>query len=306
MPLRPSVCVAYAAEECRPATPTAPTYPGHGGAGAQPEHHAFPRRRADAVLARSTTAWTPLPRAAWSCKNMLLATEAGLGYGETPIFPIQIFRVKEGVNYNPGGSELRPVQAGHALLGQAPVPELLLPGCARSTLQYYKGTSGNRDRLHGLPHPRHGQRVRSRPRGDATAAATCRFTSINLPRLAIKRQGRHRPVLRRCSTRKLQLVIDQLDRALRDSGPQAACTTAPFLMGQGVWIDSEKLELGPTRCARCSSTARCPSASSAWPRRLVALTGQHHGESAEAQRLGLEIIGHMRSCCDRDVARSAA
>ena len=32
-------------------------------------------------------------------KNMLLATEEGLGSGETPIFPVQIFRVKEGVNY---------------------------------------------------------------------------------------------------------------------------------------------------------------------------------------------------------------
>ena len=35
-------------------------------------------------------------------RNVLLATEAGLGNGETPIFPIQIFRVKEGINYNPG------------------------------------------------------------------------------------------------------------------------------------------------------------------------------------------------------------
>ncbi len=35
-------------------------------------------------------------------KNILLATEAGLGHGETPIFPIQIFRVKEGINYNKG------------------------------------------------------------------------------------------------------------------------------------------------------------------------------------------------------------
>ena len=34
-------------------------------------------------------------------EQLLLATEAGLGQGETPIFPIQIFRVKEGVNYNP-------------------------------------------------------------------------------------------------------------------------------------------------------------------------------------------------------------
>ena len=78
-------------------------------------------------------------------KNMLLATEEGLGSGETPIFPVQIFRVKEGVNYNPERSELRPVQAGHALLGQAPVPELLLPGRAvqRAVLQ---GHAGDRDR----------------------------------------------------------------------------------------------------------------------------------------------------------------
>ena len=34
-------------------------------------------------------------------KNLLLATQAGLGNGETPIFPVQIFKVKEGVNYNP-------------------------------------------------------------------------------------------------------------------------------------------------------------------------------------------------------------
>ncbi len=35
-------------------------------------------------------------------KNLLLVTEVGLGNGETPIFPIQIFRVKEGINFNPG------------------------------------------------------------------------------------------------------------------------------------------------------------------------------------------------------------
>ena len=34
--------------------------------------------------------------------NLLRATEAGLGDGETPIFPVQIFKVKEGVNYNEG------------------------------------------------------------------------------------------------------------------------------------------------------------------------------------------------------------
>lgn len=41
------------------------------------------------------------PEARMAIKNLLLATESGMGNGETPIFPIQIFRVKEGVNFNP-------------------------------------------------------------------------------------------------------------------------------------------------------------------------------------------------------------
>ncbi len=157
-------------------------------------------------------------------RNMLLATEEGLGSGETPIFPVQIFRVKEGVNYNPGRSELRPVQAGHALLGQAAVPQLQLP---RRAVQ-----------------PRSTTRARRRPRSPTwaaaraswatcstpsarsrPAAATCRFTSINLPRLAIRAKG------------DLDLFFDLLDsklaaghrparRALRDPGAQACLQRA--------------------------------------------------------------------------------
>lgn len=42
------------------------------------------------------------PKGRMAVESLLLATEAGLGGGETPIFPIQIFRVKDGVNFNPG------------------------------------------------------------------------------------------------------------------------------------------------------------------------------------------------------------
>ena len=63
-------------------------------------------------------------------RNLLLTTEAGLGNGETPIFPIQIFRVKEGVNYNPGDPNYDLFKLAIRSLGQAPVPEFLLPGRA--------------------------------------------------------------------------------------------------------------------------------------------------------------------------------
>ena len=85
----------------------------------------------------------------------------------------------------------------------------------------------------------------------------------------------------------LELVVEQLLRPLQNPVQQKRCTIIPFLMGQGVWIDSEKL--GPQRCGapRCSKHGTLSvSASSALPRRLKALTGKHHGESEETQEAG--------------------
>ena len=55
-----------------------------------------------------------------------MATEAGLGNGETPIFPIQIFKVKEGVNYNPGDPNYDLFKLACTRIREAPVPELLV------------------------------------------------------------------------------------------------------------------------------------------------------------------------------------
>ena len=63
-------------------------------------------------------------------RNVLLATEAGLGHGETPIFPIQIFRVKEGINYNPGDPNYDLFRLAMPRQRQAAVPQLLLCGRA--------------------------------------------------------------------------------------------------------------------------------------------------------------------------------
>ena len=95
---------------------------------------------------------------------------------------------------------------------------------------------------------------------------------------------------------KIDLVIDQLlDRF--ELQAQKLVRNYPFLMGQGVWLDSEKLKpedevrevlkhgtltLGFIGLAEC----------------LKALTGFHHGESKESQNLGLEIVGHMRKRMD--------
>ena len=72
-------------------------------------------------------------------KNILLATEAGLGSGETPIFPVQIFRVKEGVNYNPGDPNYDLFKLAMRCSAKRLFPNFSFLD-APYNLQYYKGT----------------------------------------------------------------------------------------------------------------------------------------------------------------------
>ncbi len=227
-------------------------------------------------------------------KNMLLATEEGLGSGETPIFPVQIFRVKEGVNYNPGDPNYDLFKLAMHCSAKRLFPNFSFLD-APFNLQYYKGTPeteiaymGCRTRVIGNHHD---------PSREVTPGrGNLSFTSINLPRLAIRAKG-DLDLFFDLLDSKLQLVTAQLEERFEIQA-QKRVYNAPFLMGQGVWIDSDTLK--PTDEQRevlkhgtlttgFIGLAEC----------LVALTGKHHGESPEAQKLGLEIIGHMRSYCDR-------
>ena len=227
-------------------------------------------------------------------KNMLLATESGLGGGETPIFPVQIFRVKEGVNYNPEDPNYDLFKLAMHCSAKRLFPNFSFLD-APFNAQYYKGTPeteiaymGCRTRVMG--------NVYDPEREVTPGRGNLSFTSINLPRLAIRSKG-DLDLFFDLLDSKLALVTAQLDERFEIQARKRVYN-APFLMGQGVWIDSEKLK--PTDEQRevlkhgtlttgFIGLAEC----------LVALTGQHHGQSPEAQRLGLEIVGHMRSYCDR-------
>ena len=227
-------------------------------------------------------------------KNMLLATEEGLGSGETPIFPVQIFRVKEGVNYNPEDPNYDLFKLAMHCSAKRLFPNFSFLD-APFNAQYYKGTPeteiaymGCRTRVMG--------NVYDPDREVTPGRGNLSFTSINLPRLALRSHG-DLDLFFDLLDARLALVTQQLDERFEIQARKKVYN-APFLMGQGVWIDSEKLK--PTDEQRevlkhgtlttgFIGLAEC----------LKALTGKHHGESAEAQRLGLEIIGHMRSYCDR-------
>ena len=234
------------------------------------------------------------PEARMAIRNLLLTTEQGLGNGETPIFPIQIFRVKEGVNYNPGEPNYDLFKLAIRTSAKRLFPNFSFQD-APYNLKYYKeghpeteiAYMGCRTRVMANVHDP--EREISNGRGNLS------FTSINLPRLAIK-ANHNIDLFYEMLDKLVALTIDQLfDRF--EIQARKCVRNYPFLMGQHVWIDSENLgwddEVREVLKHGTLSVGFIGLAET-----LVALIGAHHGESERAQNLGLEIIGHMRDLCD--------
>ena len=234
------------------------------------------------------------PEARMAIRNLLLTTEQGLGNGETPIFPIQIFRVKEGINYNPGEPNYDLFKLAIRTSAKRLFPNFSFQD-APYNLKYYKeghpeteiAYMGCRTRVMANVHDP--EREISNGRGNLS------FTSINLPRLAIK-ANHNIDLFYEMLDKMVALTIDQLfDRF--EIQARKCVRNYPFLMGQHVWIDSENLgwddEVREVLKHGTLSVGFIGLAET-----LVALIGAHHGESERAQNLGLEIIGHMRDLCD--------
>lgn len=227
-------------------------------------------------------------------KNILLATEAGLGNRETAIFPIHIFKVKEGINYNPEDPNYDLFKLACRVSSKRLFPNFSFLD-APFNLQYYvKGKPETEIAYMGC-RTRVIANCVDPTREIVNGRGNLSFTSVNLPRIAIKNKGNVLAFYKELDE-KIDLVIDQL---LARFELQAAkkVRNYPFLMGQGVWLDSDKL--GPDDSVRevlkhgtltmgFIGLAEC----------LKALVGKHHGESEESQKLGLEIISHMRRRMD--------
>ena len=226
-------------------------------------------------------------------EQLLLATEAGLGNGETPIFPIQIFRVKEGVNYNPGDPNYDLFKLAIRVSAKRLFPNFSFLD-APFNLQYYKP---------GHPETEVGYMgCRTRVMGNvcgpeiAPGRGNLSFTSINLPRLAIE------------ADHDTNVFFIQLDDILHKTAKQLlerfkvqaarVARNFPFLMGEGVWLDSDKM--GPDDpCFAVLQHGTLSIGFIGLAETLKALTGNHHGESEEAQKLGLEIVRYIRDFCDQ-------
>ena len=226
---------------------------------------------------------------------LMKATEAGLGNGETSIFPIHIFKVKEGVNYNPGEPNYDLFKLAMRVSAKRMFPNFSFLD-APFNAQYYKPGHPETEATYMGCRTRVVGNVFDPTREIVNGRGNLSFTSINLPRIAILSKGDIDWFFEDLD-RKIDLVIDQLLARLRIQS-QKKVRNYPFLMGQGVWIDSEKL--GPDdSVGEVLKHGSLTCGFIGLAETLKALIGVHHGESDEAQELGLKIVSHMRERMDQ-------
>ncbi len=227
-------------------------------------------------------------------KNLLLATEAGLGNGETPIFPVQIFKVKDGINFNEGEPNYDLFKLAIRCSAKRLFPNFSFLD-APFNLSFYKEGDYNSEVAYM------GCRTRVMANVyDPSKAVTCgrgnlSFTSINIPRIAIE-SNHDVDVFFKKLDERLELVARQLLHRFKIQCSKKG-RNYPFLMGQGIWIDSDKI--GPDdSVAEILKHGTLSIGFIGLAEALVALTGKHHGESEESRELGLKIAQHMRDFCD--------
>ncbi len=228
-------------------------------------------------------------------KNLLLSAEKGLGNGETPIFPILIFKVKEGISLNKEDPNYDLFKLACRVSAKRLFPNFSFIDAPFNAKYYVEGRPETEATYMGCR-----TRVVGNVCGEdiVSGRGNLSFTTINLPRLGIKHglvngQATDIDGFYKELDEKIDLVIDQLLERFEIQGNKKV-KNFPFLMGQNVWKGSENLGANDTLrevikqgtlTVGFIGLAEC----------LIALIGKHHGESKEAQNMGIEIITHMRN-----------
>ncbi|MBR3199440.1 MAG: anaerobic ribonucleoside triphosphate reductase [Bacilli bacterium] len=233
-------------------------------------------------------------------KNYLLATEAGLGHGETPIFPISIFKVKEGVNYNKEDPNYDLFRLSCRVSAKRLFPNFSFIDSSFNKPFYVPGDYSTEVGYMGCR-----TRVLANVCGPQVTPGrgNLSFTSINLPRLGIKYGiclGERDKADMKGFYNELDELMDLVKGQLLQRF-ECQCSKSKnnfkFLLGSHVWLNSEKLD-NNSKIRTVLKHGTLSIGFIGLAETLKALIGEHHGESDKAQKLGLEIIKHMREKCD--------
>lgn len=233
-------------------------------------------------------------------KNLLLSTEAGLGRGETAVWPVQIFKIKEGINWFPKDPNYDLRMLANKVSAKRQYPNFSFLDSTFNKQYYVEGDyntevayMGCRTRVIGNVYD---------PSQEVTGGrGNISFTTINLPRLAIRSVQLDE---KNCITNffaylddMLNLVADQLYHRYCIIA-QKKVKNFPFLMGEGIWLGSDDLNWDDT-IGEVVKHGTMSIGFIGLAETLKCLTGKHHGESEKSQELGLAIIDHMRKFTDK-------
>ena len=234
-------------------------------------------------------------------RELLNSTYRGVGNGATAIFPIQIWKKKRGVSYLPEDPNYDLYQLACKVTARRFFPNFVNLDASFNQHELWRADDPKRYRYE-IATMGCRTRVFENRYGEKTSIGrgNLSFTTINIVRLGIECMGIKDPAER------IDMFFSKLDRVMDITAKQlderfqfqktALAKQFPLLMSR-LWNGGEKL--APTDTIESVinqgtlgigfiGLAEC----------LVALTGKHHGESEESQRLGLRIITHMR---DRSV-----
>ena len=240
-------------------------------------------------------------------KNFLLSADRGLGHGETPIFPVSIFKVKEGVNYNKEDPNYDLFRLACQVSAKRLFPNFAFID-APFNKAFYKPEDHNTEVAYMGCRTRVVADVTSPDNQIVTGRGNISFTTINLVRLGIKYGiclgEREKPDMKGFYKELGELIDKVRDQLLERFEVQCnkRCYNFPFLLGQGIWTNGEKLK--PTdRLRKVWKHGSLSTGFIGLAECLKALTGKHHGESEESQKLGLEIIKFFRKRIDENAKK---
>lgn len=220
-------------------------------------------------------------------RAMLEAFDKGLGKGESPIFPNLVFRIKKGINYYDGDPNFDLFKLAIKVSAHRMNPTFsFMDSTFNSKYGDEVSYMGCRTRTIGN---RHGLEI-SAGRGNIAPV------TINLPRIAMKSSGNIETFFEELKN-ILQLCTRQLLHRLEIIGALKV-KDLPFLMGQQLYMGSEKLR--ESDCImEAIKNGTLAIGFIGLAETLIVLTGKHHGESEDSQKLGLQIIGYVKDYCDK-------
>ncbi|WP_280770946.1 anaerobic ribonucleoside triphosphate reductase [Salipaludibacillus daqingensis] len=224
--------------------------------------------------------------------ELLQATRNGLGNGETPIFPIQIFKVKNGVNAKEEDPNYDLFEKAILTTSKRLFPNFSFLD-APFNKQYFNGEPESEVAYMGCR-----TRVMANIHGEETSVGrgNLSFSSLNLVRLALLANGDRNKFWSGLSE-AIETVIQQLLDRYRYQCDKVAAEF-PFLFSQGIWKDGDQLKLNE-KVEKVIKQGTLSLGFIGLAEALVVLTGEHHGQSKTSWELGIEIVAKLRQAADK-------